>query len=363
VSTVRRVFVSDCEGPISKNDNAFELTSRFVPDGDKLFTVVSRYDDVLAEVVRKTGYHAGGTLKLVLPFLKAYGVTDQKMREFSAEHLVCVPGIKDTLKHVRGLAPAFIVSASYEHYLRALCEVLEFPFENTYCTRVCMDKYGIRETEKEELKQTVKEIAQIPVFEIPSDAESLDDLPKEHQKTVKRLDEIFWKRIAEMEIGRIYCEVNPVGGGEKAEAIKDIVHELGIAVTDVMYVGDSITDDEAFKLVERKGGLTVSFNGNQYAIRNAEVAVLSENSIVTAVVADAFLRFGKPEAICLVKNWNRRALEKSPVSRNLLDRLFSLYPGRLPKARIITNQNMETLAEESSRFRNKVRGEAIGRLG
>lgn len=360
---MKRVFVSDCEGPISKNDNAFELTSRFVPDGDRLFTVVSRYDDVLVEVVKKRGYEAGGTLKLVLPFLKAYGVTDQKMREFSAKHLICIPGIRDTLQHVRGLAPAFIVSASYEHYLRALCEVLEFPFENTYCTRVCMDKYGIREKEKEELKQTAKEIAQMPVFEIPSDAESLDDLPKKDQKTVRRLDEIFWKKIAEMEIGRIYCEVNPVGGGEKAEAIKEIAHRLGVAVADVMYVGDSITDDEAFKLVKRKGGLTVSFNGNQYAVRNAEVAVLSENSIATAVIADVFLRLGKPEALNLVKDWNRKALEKSRVSQTLINRLFKLYPGKLPKTKIITDQNMKTLTEESNRFRNKVRGEAIGGMG
>jgi energy-converting hydrogenase A subunit R len=324
---------------------------------------MSRYDDVLAEVVRKPEYEAGGTLKLVLPFLKAYGVTDQKMREFSAEHLVCIPGIKDTLKHVRGLAPSFIVSASYEHYLRALCEVLEFPFENTYCTRVCMDKYGIREKEKDELKQTVKEITQMPVFEIPSNAESLDNLSREDQKTVRRLDMIFWKEIAEMEIGRIYCEVNPMGGGEKAEAIKDIVHRLDVAVADVMYVGDSITDDEAFRLVERKGGLTVSFNGNQYAVKNAEIAVLSDNSMVTAVIADVFLRLGKSEALELVKNWNRKALGKSSVSRDLLNRLFKACPGRLPKAKIITDQNMETLAEESSKFRNKVRGEAIGRLG
>ncbi len=324
---------------------------------------MTRYDDVLAEVVNKPGYEAGDTLKLVLPFLKAYGVTDQKMREFSSEHLACIAGARDALQHIRGLAPSFIVSASYEHYLKALCKVLEFPFENTYCTTVCLDKYGIRDKEKEELKQTAKEIAQMPAFDIPSNAESLDDLPREDQKTVKRLDEIFWKKIAEMEIGRIYCEVKPVGGGEKAEAIKDIVHSQGVTIADVMYVGDSITDDEAFKLVERKGGLTVSFNGNQYAVKNAEVAVLSENSIVTAVIADAFLRLGKPEAIQLVKNWNRKALEKSLVSKNLISQLFKLYPGRLPKAKIITDQNMETLAQESSRFRNKVRGEAVGRLG
>jgi len=360
---VKRVFVSDCEGPISKNDNAFELTSRFVPDGDKLFTVVSRYDDVLAEVVRKTGYEAGGTIKLILPFLKAYGVTDGKMREFSAEHLVCVPDAGDTLRHVRGLAPAFIVSASYEHYLRALCEVLEFPFENTYCTRICLDKCGIRDEEREELKQIAKEVAKRPLFEVPLDAESLEDLPEAAQNTMRWLDEVFWERISGMEVGRIYCEVKPVGGGEKAEAIKDIVHELGVAAADVMYVGDSITDEEAFRLVERKGGLTVSFNGNQYAVRNAEVAVLSENSVVIAIIADAFLRLGKLEAVRLLENWNKEALEKSRVNKALINRLFKLYPNRLPKAEVITGMNMEALEEESGRFRNMVRGEAVGRLG
>jgi energy-converting hydrogenase A subunit R len=360
---VKRVFVSDCEGPISKNDNSFELTSHFVPNGDRLYTAVSRYDDVLVELVKKPGYEAGGTLKLVLPFLKAYDVTDQKMRKFSVERLVCISGTRDTLQCIRRLAPAFIVSASYEHYLRSLCKVLEFPFKNTYCTRVCMDKYDIREKEKEELKQTAREIAQMPVFEIPLGAESLDDLPKENQKTVRRLDEVFWKKIAEMEIGRIYCEVNPIGGGEKAEAIKDIVHKLGIAVADVMYVGDSITDDEAFRLVAREGGLTLSFNGNHYAVKNAQVAVISENNIVTAVIADAFLRLGKPEALRLVERWSKKTLENSSVSHALINRLFQLYPGRLPKAKIITEQNMDTLAEESSKFRNKVRGEAVGRLG
>ena len=34
---LKRVFVSDCEGPLTKNDNAYELTAQFVPDGDKIF--------------------------------------------------------------------------------------------------------------------------------------------------------------------------------------------------------------------------------------------------------------------------------------------------------------------------------------
>jgi energy-converting hydrogenase A subunit R len=107
----------------------------------------------------------------------------------------------------------------------------------------------------------------------------------------------------------------------------------------------------------------VSFNGNQYAVRNAEIAVLSENSIVTSLIADAFLRFGEAEALRLVKSWNRRALEKSSVSQGLVRRLFELYPRKLPKVEIVTEDNTEALAEESSRFRNRVRGEAVGSLG
>jgi hypothetical protein len=40
-----------------------------------------------------------------------------------------------------------------------------------------------------------------------------------------------------------------------------------------------------------------------------------------------------------------------------------LYPVELPKLQIVTPQNMETLVRESSVFRKKVRGEAVGRLG
>jgi len=85
--------------------------------------------------------------------------------------------------------------------------------------------------------------------------------------------------------------------------------------------------------------------------------------LVTAVIADVFCRFGKQQALNLVENWSREALKKSPVDQTLLTSLFKLYPRELPKVKIITRENMEILAKESSEFRKKVRGEAIGRLG
>jgi len=360
---VKRVFVSDCEGPISKNDNAFEVTAHFVPNGDKLFTIISKYDDVLADVLKRHGYHAGDTLKLILPFLKAYDVTDRRMRGFSAQNLFLITNSKDTLQHVRSVASAFIVSTSYEHYIRALCKALDFPYENTFCTMLNIDKYPLAVQEKSTLKEIAREIAQMPLVNMPPTAKSLKDFSSRDQETIKRLDDIFWNEIASMSLGEIFAEVKPVGGSQKAEAIEKAVRTARAALEDVMYVGDSITDVEAFQLVRDNGGLTVSFNGNQYAIRSAEVAVLSENSTATAVVADLFCKMGKQQTLQVLENWNRMSLQKSTVSKPLLDRLLTLYPDALPKVQIVTAENMETLAKESSEFRKKVRGEAIGRLG
>jgi len=360
---MKKVFISDCEGPISKNDNAFELTAHYVPNGERLFTVISRYDDVLADVVKKPGYKAGDTLKLILPFLKAYGVTDRKMRSFSAKTLLLIADIKESLAFIRKVAHAFIVSTSYEHYIRALCQAINFPFKNVYCTKVKMDKYSLCQKERNRLRELAAEIAKMPVIEIPKGASSIRDFPKQHQQIIRRLDEIFWEEIAKMEIGKVFNGVNPVGGREKAEAVMQIAKNLGVSLSRVVYVGDSITDVEAFKTVRGGGGLTISFNGNEYAIREAEIAIMSEKALVTALLTAVFCKFGKEGVFELVNNWSFERLKELDVDTELKNRFFKACGEKLPHVEIVTAANMERLAKESTAFRKTVRGEAIGRLG
>jgi len=298
-----RIFVTDCEGPISKNDNAFELTSSLVPDGDSFFALVSKYDDVLADVVKKLGYKAGDTLRLILPFLKAYGATDKKIRDFSARNVLLVPGAKDTLTFVSKLMPSFIVSTSYEQYISSLCNLTGFPFENTYCTRLNIDKYNIPAEETKRLQELQREITALPMIEIPKNANCINDFSQRDQETIRRLDEIFWQEIPKMKSGRMLGEVNPVGGSEKAKAVRDIVEKLECSLDRVMYVGDSITDVPPLRLVRESGGLSVSFNGNGYAVRESDVAVLSGDTSVTSVLAEAFSRHGKEGAFSLVEEW------------------------------------------------------------
>jgi len=51
------------------------------------------------------------------------------------------------------------------------------------------------------------------------------------------------------------------------------------------------------------------------------------------------------------------------VNSALLKDLFTVYPGALPRVQIVNAKNMEAIVKESSEFREKVRGVAIGRLG
>ena len=112
-----------------------------------------------------------------------------------------------------------------------------------------------------------------------------------------------------MFVGKFLSDVVTVGGEQKAESIRDVVKRLNEPLENVMYVGDSITDVEAFRLVKENGGLAVSFNGNSYAVKNADVAVMSESNLVTAVIADIFCRSGRNETLKAVKSWSQASLE------------------------------------------------------
>jgi energy-converting hydrogenase A subunit R len=358
---LKQAFVSDCEGPISKNDNAFELAENFIPNGEKLFSAISKYDDVLADVLNKPGYCAGSTLKLILPFLKAYDVTDQQMQKFSAQNILLIADTQTTLRHVQSIASSFIVSTSYEHYIRAICKTVDFPYKNTYCTKVSLDKCGITPQEKEQLRNIAQEITQMPIIEIPPNAKSIQDLSNNDIAAIQRLGQIFWDIIPKMFVGKFLLDVTTIGGEQKAEAIRDVAKRLGIELANVMYVGDSITDVEAFRLVSNNGGLSVSFNGNIYAIKNAQVAVLSESNLITAVIADLFCKLGIKQTLEIVNSWRIETLN-GIVDENLIKKLTSKKQAS-PKPQIVTTENMEALIKKSTEFRKKVRGVAVGRLG
>jgi predicted HAD superfamily phosphohydrolase len=327
-----KVFITDCEGPVTKNDNAAELSEAFIPQGDRFFAKISLYDDYLAEVAHKSGYKAGDTLRLILPFFKAFGLDHERMVRFSGQHIEMIPHADLVLLDILDRMPAYIVSTSYAPYIKAVCEAIGFPLANTYCTVVNVDAYPLGDNEKAALIGFHQAILDLPDFVIPSGATSPDDLSEESRQVVAELDRIFWTALPRMEINRIVEEVNPVGGKEKARAIEEIAASEGSDLRDVCYVGDSITDVAAFRLVKSAGGMTISFNGNDWAVNGAAFAVTARNAFPIGWLADLFASEG------------REGFEDLLMSE-------------------INPETAERVANVSGRVRKDVRTQKIGSLG
>ncbi|PMP97991.1 MAG: hypothetical protein C0169_01200 [Thermodesulfobacterium geofontis] len=330
----------DCEGPLTLNDNAFEYSQAIIPRGDKFFTQISRFDDYLADVKKKEGYKAGDTLKLILPFLKLFGANNRSLREFSKKTLAFLPEIPEILSKLNQILPTFIISTSYKPYLEALCEVTNFPMENVFCTEVDFDKVRLSNVEAKILEDLYKEIINMPVIELPKDAEKPEDLPSELLKILNRLEEIFFNIIWNMDIGIFLREVNPIGGFEKAKTCERISKELAISLSEGFYVGDSITDTQALSLFKENKGIALSFNGNRYALRSAEFYALSKKGSIFLELSQIFLEKGKEGLENFIK--------KEPYEF-----------GKIP----LQKEKFNKLVEKSEAFRKKVRGEVIGALG
>lgn len=339
----RKFFVSDCEGPISINDNAFELSGHFIDDGENFFEIISKYDDVLADVLKRPGYNAGGTLKLIVPFLKAFNADNKNIITFSTENVHLIKGAMETLKYINSKMPSFIVSTSYNHYIQALCNVTGFPFKNTYSTKLDIDSVNIPESEKDTLKQFRSTIINHPDFEV--------------------LDDIFWNKLPRLRSGKLMDMVHPVGGDGKKQAVLDIISKNGFKPSDLFYIGDSITDVEPLKFAKENNGISVAFNGNEYAIKTSEIAVIAENTNITSILADIFNSNGTASVIEFVEHYSENpedALQSYYVNGDLKD---TITKSKLPTVKIVKEDNLEQLIKSSSIIRRKLRGESIGGLG
>ena len=345
-----RIYVTDCEGPLTRNDNAQEIAERFIPDGAEFFARISRYDDFLADVVRKPGYNAGDTLRLVPPFFKAFYVTDEDVQDFSSEQVLLVPQALKVLDAVSALMPAYIISTSYTPYLRALCELAGFPFEHVRCTDLSLDAWDMPEDEAAGLRSNVSLVLARPVIDIPDGASSAADLSPGDQATVAELDDLFWGWMDGKVAGEMMAAVRPVGGGQKLAALEQIVVAEGVEGSGVMYVGDSITDAPPLEAVKAWGGVSLSFNGNGYAIAAAEFAAASPDAEVQAQLAKAFAEGGRDAVEAAVRAWPKP--RKDQPAR-----------GRTRATVGLVGEEREKLAEASAAARLTVRGERVARLG
>ncbi len=326
---------------MTKNDNALELAAAAVPRGAELFRRVSLYDEYLAEVVRRPGHRAGDTMRLMLPFLLAHGMDDGRMRALSAEGILVVPRADAALRELSRALPVYIVSTSYCPYVHAVCAALGFPPERALCTRVDLSAHRMSVDEVEQVRAMAATVLRRDPIAIPEGARGPSDMAERDRATVKELDYLFWERMPRLRVGRVLEEVRCVGGPEKALSVRAACERESATMCEVMYVGDSITDVDAFRIVHREGGLTVSFNGNRWAVKEADVAIVADSADAVLDIAREFLGGGRDAVKSL--GW--------PLG------------GDGWVAHWVHASDRDGLVRESEAKRKQVRGEAIGTLG
>ena len=343
-------FITDCEGPLTLNDNAFEMCAYFIEDGDELFKILSLYDDYLADVVKKEGYKVGNTLKFILPFFVLENLKNKDLIDFSKNNIYAVRDSKFLLKYLKEAMNTYIVSTSYGHYIEALSNYMEFPFENTYYTKVDMDNLYLNDEESSKVADYKNKILANP-------------------KDYELFDEIFFKEIPKMDIYEKIKEIDVVGGLGKKLAIDDIIENDNIDVNQMLYIGDSITDVEPLQFARENNGISISFNGNEYPLKVAEIAIVSPSAIATAVIANIYADNDKNKVLQFINDYN---------SQNNLEELFGEYKinpeirlkffevfndGDYPIIKLIGEDNYDEILKESVYMRNNIRGEDIGGLG
>jgi energy-converting hydrogenase A subunit R len=318
----------DLEGPLSPQDNAYELMKLF-PNGDKIFEVISRYDDLLT-LEEREDYEPGDTLALIVPFLILHNITEENIAELAAK--ANLTGGADKLIYWLQSSgwKVFCISTSYEQYAIRITHKLGIYAHNVACTAFPLDQ--LRATISPEEKKLMQK-AEEDMLTI-----KLDD----DEKIKSSLDKFFWERLPETDLGAAIREVKPVGGRRKVAALEKFADKYMEPLSKWVVIGDSITDFRMLKAVEEAKGLAIAFNANEYALPYATMSLASTNISDLQTALEAWQK--------KKRGWTERVVKYKEKWRGKEDNFyFHWLAGR---------KELDNVIEVHKKFRQMVREEA-----
>jgi energy-converting hydrogenase A subunit R len=278
----------DLEGPLSPQDNAYELMKLF-PNGGKVFEVISRYDDLLT-LQGKPDYEPGDTLALIAPFLAYHRISETDISTMGQEAKL-TSGASELISRLKFRSwQVFCISTSYQQYALPVVQRLGIPTENVSCTHFPLDQIGqlLTESDFALLNQAEKEIVTLNPF--------TDDT-----EIRESLDHFYWHELPRTNSGRIISKVKPVGGKRKVNALQEFSAKMGKPLSDWVAIGDSITDFKMLQTVNEVGGLAIAFNANEYALPYSTMSLASTNLDDLWVVLEAWEKGGRTTVEELVR--------------------------------------------------------------
>ena len=286
---------------------------------------------------------------MILPFFVVENLTNEDFIDYSKNHIYAVNDSKFLLEYLKKAMNTYIVSTSYGQYIEAVSDFLEVPFENTFYTNVDIDSLHLNDEEIQKIVE-FKDM----ILNNPEDYELFDD--------------IFFNQISQMGIYDEISKIEVVGGQGKKLAIDEIIERDGIDVKGMLYIGDSITDVEPLEFARKNNGVSISFNGNEYPLKVAEIAIVSPSAVATAVVANVYAENDKNKVLEFIKDYNitddlKKLFSDYNIDSKIENKFFSVFADEYPIIETVTEENYESILEVSKLMRNNIRGQDIGGLG
>ncbi len=316
------MIFTDWEGPWVLTDFAFELANA-VFNNPRFFRNISAYDDYLAYEVRRKGYEAGYTLKLLIPFFVAAGLKNKDVERLARSLTFFVRDARKAMDFIQSNWRIVAISTSYYQFLKISSEKIGFR-GFLHGTEVDFDSIEISDELKAELINSIDLISSL-----------------RNEELYNYLDELFERN----EIKRILNKVKVVGAGEKAKILRYYCKRFGVDFP--IAIGDSISDYKMFKEAKKLGGVAIAFNGNRFAIENADIVVISDSAIAEAVV------------VFVLRNYGIEGLKREiRIPRDLKD----LYEKSNTRIYLLEECDIDAVVKESQSMRVKLRGLA-GELG
>ena len=323
----------DLEGPLSPQDNAYELMKLF-PNGDKVFEVISRYDDLLT-LAEREDYEPGDTLALIVPFLVLHNITEADITNL-AGHASLTDGAGKLISWLQyKIWRVFCITTTYEQYATHLTHRLGIFTHNVACTSFPLNK--LRATLGKEDYQLLEKAEQ--------DLLTMHPVTDDNRIT-QSLDSFFWEKLPATNLGAAIKQVKPVGGRRKVAALNRFADKYTQPLSNWVVVGDSITDFRMLQAVEQAGGLAIAFNANEYALPYATMSLASTSISNLTEVLEVWPKGRRDKVEKMVK-------QKEKIGGTGDRGYFHWLSGR---------ENIDDVIEIHKRIRRLVREEA-GKLG
>jgi len=325
----------DLEGPLSPQDNAYELMKLF-PNGDKIFEVISRYDDLLT-LEEREDYEPGDTLALIVPFLILHNISVANITALAAKASL-TGGAEKLISELQSSGwKIFCISTSYEQYAYFITQKLDIYAHNIACTAFPLDK--LRATISPEEKKLMQQ----------AEDDILTMKPVDDDDRIKQsLDKFFREKLPLTELGKAIMEVKPVGGRRKVAALQKFADKYMEPLSNWVVIGDSITDFRMLQAVDEAKGLAIAFNANEYALPYATMSLASTHISDLQPVLEAWQK--------KKRGWTERVVKFKEKWRGKEDKnYFHWLAGRKAK-------DIDDIIEVHKKMRRLVREEA-GKLG